>query len=381
MIKSIKDFKFGVALSGGGVRAIVFHAGVLQYLAKLRLFESIKVISTVSGGSILVGLIYSLNGGRWPTSEEYLQTVFPKIKGIICNVSLARYWAEHLANPFYWKYLTKRSKVLAIALEEQWKITGNMNEIPTEPKWYITSTAAKNGEKWTFCQDYMGSEYLGYAKKPDISLSDAIAASAAYPGIVGPYQLKTKDYIWYRDIPGINDTDNEIIEPDNDLYYFYDGGLYDNLACDSLFSVFGEELIDEIETLVISDASAPLSNDWYRKWRFWIRTKKMVDMILIQVNQLRLNWIREYLRNNKKLGILVKIDKHANELIGSEKKSLFKNMMFMSKESLSIVKNIKTTLSKVSSEEYDSTVRHGYETTLIRSRLYYDHYRSVRERN
>ena len=78
MIKSIKDFKFGVALSGGGVRAIVFHAGVLQYLAKLRLFESIKVISTVSGGSILVGLIYSLNGGRWPTSEEYLQTVFSK---------------------------------------------------------------------------------------------------------------------------------------------------------------------------------------------------------------------------------------------------------------------------------------------------------------
>ena len=256
-----------------------------------------------------------------------------------------------------------------------------MNKIPSDPKWYITSTAAKNGEKWTFCQDYMGSEYLGYTKKPDISLSDAIAASAAYPGIVGPYQLKTKDYIWYSDIPDINETDNKIIEPDNDIYYFYDGGLYDNLACDSLFSAFGEKLIDEIDTFVISDASAPLSNDWYRKWRFWARTKKMVDMILIHVNQLRLNWIREYLRNNKKLGILVKIDKHANELIISEKKSLFKNMLFMSKESLSIVKNIKTTLSKVSSEEYDSTVRHGYETALIRSRLYYDHYRSVRERN
>ena len=376
MKKSIKDYKFGIALSGGGIRAVIFHAGMLQYIAKVGLFESVKVISTVSGGSILMGLIYSLNDGRWPTSREYLEKVFPQIKGIVCNISIAKYWYEHLLNPFYWKYLTQRSKILAITLEEQWKINGKLNEIPEDPKWYITAAVAKNGEKWTFCNNYMGCEGFGYVKTPDIPLADAVSASASYPGIVGPYLLKTGKYTWYKNIPKNDDTENEIIYPDNDTYYFYDGGLFDNLGCDSLFSKFGKKLTEEIDTIIISDACAPLSDDWYVKWRVWRRTKKIVDMILIHVDQLRLDWIKEYLETNKKLGILVKIDKHSDELIPEKKENLFKHMIFMPRQSLEVVKNIKTHLNKISSQEYESTVRNGYETALIRSRLYFDHHRS-----
>jgi predicted acylesterase/phospholipase RssA len=51
--------KFGIALSGGGFRASLFHLGVLARLAELRLLRHVEVISCVSGGSIVGALYYS----------------------------------------------------------------------------------------------------------------------------------------------------------------------------------------------------------------------------------------------------------------------------------------------------------------------------------
>ena len=51
--------KVGLALSGGGFRAALFHLGVMARLAKQGLLPKIQVISTVSGGSI-IGAYYVL---------------------------------------------------------------------------------------------------------------------------------------------------------------------------------------------------------------------------------------------------------------------------------------------------------------------------------
>ena len=50
--------KLGLALSGGGFRASLFHIGVLARLADLGLLRRVEVISTVSGGSIIGALYY-----------------------------------------------------------------------------------------------------------------------------------------------------------------------------------------------------------------------------------------------------------------------------------------------------------------------------------
>lgn len=50
--------KLGLALSGGGFRASLFHIGVLAQLADLGLLRRIEAISTVSGGSIVGALYY-----------------------------------------------------------------------------------------------------------------------------------------------------------------------------------------------------------------------------------------------------------------------------------------------------------------------------------
>ena len=52
------EVKIGLALSGGGFRAALFHIGVLARLAELGILRRIEVISSVSGGSIIGALYY-----------------------------------------------------------------------------------------------------------------------------------------------------------------------------------------------------------------------------------------------------------------------------------------------------------------------------------
>ena len=74
------NIKIGIALSGGGIRAAVFHIGVLRYLAENELLDKITYISSVSGGSLLTGLIYKFSDWKWPSNNEYIQEVYPPAK-------------------------------------------------------------------------------------------------------------------------------------------------------------------------------------------------------------------------------------------------------------------------------------------------------------
>ena len=51
----------GIALSGGGIRATIFHLGLFKWLAENELLEEVKRVSSVSGASLCVGLIYTHN--------------------------------------------------------------------------------------------------------------------------------------------------------------------------------------------------------------------------------------------------------------------------------------------------------------------------------
>lgn len=79
-----------MALSGGGMRAIIFHLGVIKYLAEKKLLEKIEYISTVSGGSISVAFMYTNNNMRWSTSEEYLVRVLLSIRKILIKEDIEK---------------------------------------------------------------------------------------------------------------------------------------------------------------------------------------------------------------------------------------------------------------------------------------------------
>ena len=69
MAKERKSSKLGLALSGGGFRATAFHLGVLKRLRELGVLDQIKVISTVSGGSI-TGAFWAFWLARHPTTLD-----------------------------------------------------------------------------------------------------------------------------------------------------------------------------------------------------------------------------------------------------------------------------------------------------------------------
>jgi len=78
-VRALFGGKIGLALSGGGFRASLFHIGVLAKLAELDLLRHVEVISCVSGGSIIGAFYYLelkklLESGK-TTHADYLRMV------------------------------------------------------------------------------------------------------------------------------------------------------------------------------------------------------------------------------------------------------------------------------------------------------------------
>ncbi len=64
------DAKIVLTLSGGGMRAVVFHLGVLRKLATAGLLERVTGLSTVSGGSLAAAMVFAHSRMGWPSSTE-----------------------------------------------------------------------------------------------------------------------------------------------------------------------------------------------------------------------------------------------------------------------------------------------------------------------
>jgi Patatin-like phospholipase len=72
----------GLALSGGGFRATLFHLGVIRYLRSEDLLGQIKVICSVSGGSVLAAHLV-LNWNKWSGSPEDYEEAEEEIRNFV----------------------------------------------------------------------------------------------------------------------------------------------------------------------------------------------------------------------------------------------------------------------------------------------------------
>src|SRR5688572_28616984 len=102
-VSAIESPALDLALSGGRVRAMAFHAGVLQFLAEQGRLKDVRHISTVSGGSLLVGLVFHEEGLRWPSLAQYLSSVLPSIRTKLTTLNLQRVALLELLRPRNWR--------------------------------------------------------------------------------------------------------------------------------------------------------------------------------------------------------------------------------------------------------------------------------------
>ncbi len=74
--------RLGLALSGGGLRATLFHLGVVRFLRDAGVLGEVKHIVSVSGGSIL-GAHLALNWGRYSGSAAEFEEAASKIVAFV----------------------------------------------------------------------------------------------------------------------------------------------------------------------------------------------------------------------------------------------------------------------------------------------------------
>src|SRR5690606_6594502 len=106
-------------------------------------------------------------------------------------------------------------------------------------------------------------------------LSDALAASAGFPILIGPLIISSHKYSWYRyrDVdtdlralldPGVHmRRQREPVQPDYPVVHLWDGGVYDNHGLEGLHD-FIKGWREDIEFFIVSDGAGKARPERYR---------------------------------------------------------------------------------------------------------------------
>jgi NTE family protein len=259
-----------------------------------------------------------------------------------------------------WQLSQGRAHVLAELLERYWGIHGNVSNMPMNPRWTINATCYETGKNWRFIAERMGDYVANYVIKPNYPLADAIATSAAFPGLIGPLKIMTGKYKWFKydkdkDVPPI------ATKPLAKKLTLWDGGVYDNLGAEALYKP-SKGLKEGINFLFVSDASKPLDIE-EQKWPCKINSLlRLLNIPLDQVRALRAREMFCYFDENKNGGYLI---------MGKTISGLFEQYNVridcdqnrcLNEQVIERVFSFPTTLRKLKEDEFGLIYRHGYET-------------------
>lgn len=307
-----EGLKIGIALSGGGIRAAVFHLGVLSQLAAENLLERITTISTVSGGSLIMGLLYSIGGNSWPTSQFFQEECIPAIRDRLTSRNSIQ---RDLISSFAWrpwKIHNRNANHLAESIRRCWGVEGHLNELPTSPRWIINATTYETGKNWRFVPHRsMGDYSIGYVRTPSLPIAEAMAASAAVPGLIGPYVLNVKQHQWYN----FSNRERVASEPNFEQLHLWDGSVYDFLGTEPLFKPSSDPFPPDVNYLIVSDAAQPM-HQVSGGAPLHVRAHRLVTIATDQVRSLRTRTMMNYFRQKPGSGAFLKIGSTNNQLVG-----------------------------------------------------------------
>ena len=243
-----------LALSGGGYRAMLFHAGALWRLNQIGKLRQLTHVSSVSGGSIAAGVLAAHwndldfdGNGVARNFEQQIVDPLKKLanhsidwKAVLIGLVPFRSAATELAR-YYRKYLFG-DKMLA--------------DLPSTPTFIFNATSLQTGAIWNFRKDQMGDDVLGVILNPKISLAKVVAASSAFPPFLSPMRIPLADAAWqppppaglvhYRDLSvRPSDVDHARLQEFRRRVVLIDGGVGDNIGVASLWRLPGELLLSD----------------------------------------------------------------------------------------------------------------------------------------
>ncbi|WP_287880650.1 patatin-like phospholipase family protein [Aquitalea sp.] len=394
-----RERRIGLVLSGGGIRAMVFHAGVLREMAEHGELEQVVQISTVSGGSLVAGLIMQLAGGQWPSSLDYLNHVGPQLTSLLTRhrtpLRRALWWLckgrptkaraslqQSLApQDVVWTAIRElvkrpwlirsRPHCLAAAYRRCWGVTDLLGSLPTKPTWSINGTTAEYGVRFRFKRDDMGDYELGYALSGQFPLAEAMAVSSAVPGIIGPLRLPTPNGKWFKWKANLVDAiaDGSAVPklPKFDSVKLYDGGVYDNLGLEPFFDC-GSQLpkLSDVDYLVVSDAGKPFTPGKTG----WFSAMRMFDIASEQTRALRVRAFVNHLKGGVGRGQYLQIGTDPFKFLAKYAPGADESGLKLSSEERRAAKDYPTRLRRMPEADFKRVEQHGYETALVNRRAF-----------
>jgi NTE family protein len=376
--------KISLALSGGGFRATVYHLGVLARLAKDNRLEDVNFLSTVSGGSLCVGLVFALNDFQWPTSFEYLQKVLPEARRLLTTYDLQRSLIVRTLVSF-WNIFDTRADDLSALMQEHWGVSASLRDLPKEPRWMINATCYETGKNWRFERFRMGDYLYGYTYDTNIPVSDAMAASAGFPGGIGPLVIDASKHSWFKyiDRPGagtlLMDPEDQVkrktepLQPEFSQAHLWDGGVYDNQGLEGLHN-FVTGWRKNVEFLVVSDASGPPKTEKYARGVKAL-LRMATGIMKEQIRALRARAVVERLINHEDdKGVYLQTGNTCHEVLSNAAKQdeipeLCQGCL--DEREARLAAEMPTVIRKLTESEYERLFRHGFEVADYTLYAYY----------
>lgn len=280
-----------LSLSGGGYRAMLFHVGSLWRLYECGVLKDVKRISSVSGGSITaarLGQVWKqLSFDRSRIAADFVPLFVQPIRRLGSKTIDAQSILGGLLLPgtIGDRVASKYDELLFKGATLQDLPSG-----PGAPRFVINATNIQSAVLWRFSSEYMGDYRVGRVMKPKVRLSEAVAASSAFPPVLSPKVLK------------LNPSDF-ISDPGNDLadakfrkkVVLSDGGVYDNLGIETTWKRYSRVLVSDAGGKVSAEEDP--HTDWPR------HSYRVLNVIDNQVRSLRKRQMMAAFESGKKEGV------------------------------------------------------------------------------
>lgn len=282
----------GLALSGGGFRATLFGLGSLWRLNDAGLLGKLDRITSVSGGSILAGVLAQ----RWKKLEftdgeatNFESEIAAPVREFCSHGIDVKAFLLGVINPF-----KSTADMLANAYHKALFGDTLMRDLPDAntgkgPKFIFYATNLQTGRSFRFRQDIIADYVLGTADVTDIPLAFAVAASSGFPPLFSPIVLKTDPARWKVEagFPAIDEFRSRIL--------LTDGGVYDNMGLESL--------VDNVKIVLVSDAGAPFAAQLRPHTCMFTQLARVRDILIDQTRALRKRrLIDEFITGQKRGG-------------------------------------------------------------------------------
>jgi NTE family protein len=271
-----------------------------------------------------------------------------------------------------WRLFQSKAGALSYLLRTQWGVNIPLRDLPARPRWMINATCYETGKNWRFERFRMGDYVYGYTNDTDFPLSDALAASAGFPGLIGPLTIHARGRRWFkyredgRDVHvAVNappQAKTEPIEPEFPSVHLWDGGVYDNHGLEGLHD-FSRGWRQGIDFLLVSDGSGKPVSERYRVGaRVLLRI--ISGVMMDQVRSLRSRAILERIRDHDNKGAYLTIGNScANIVRGSGKEVELAHLCegCLSEEEAERAGTFPTVIRKLTDAEFELLFRHGFE--------------------